>query len=99
MSESNLTKGFLWSAVERFSVQGVQFLLSIIIARLVMPSDYGLIAMMSIFLAIAQSFVDSGMTQALIHKKDCNDVDYSTAFYFNIFIAVLAYMILLKFRK
>ena len=93
-SPSKLTKGFLWSAVERFSVQGVQFLLSIIIARLVMPSDYGLIAMMSIFLAIAQSFVDSGMTQALIHKKDCNDVDYSTAFYFNIFIAVLAYMIL-----
>ena len=84
----------MWSAVERFSVQGIQFFLSIIIARLVMPSDYGLIAMMTIFLSIAQTFVDSGLGQALIHKKDCNDVDYSTAFYLNVTIAVGAYGLL-----
>lgn len=89
-----MTRGIVWSAVERFSVQGIQFFLSIIIARLVMPSDYGLIAMMTIFLSIAQTFVDSGLGQALIHKKDCNDVDYSTAFYLNVTIAVVAYGLL-----
>ena len=62
-------KGVMWSAVERFSVQGIQFVLTIIIARLVLPSDYGLIAMLGIFLAIAQVFVDSGFSNALIQKK------------------------------
>lgn len=89
-----MAKGIVWSAVERFSVQGVQFFLSIVIARLVMPSDYGLIAMMTIFLSIAQTFVDSGLGQALIHKEDCSDVDYSTAFYLNITIAAIAYGLL-----
>lgn len=89
-----MTKGLVWSAVERFSVQGVQFVLSIIIARLIMPSDYGLIAMMTIFLAIAQVFIDSGLSQALIHKNDCNDIDYSTAFFMNIIVAGIAYCIL-----
>lgn len=91
---NGMTKGFIWSAVERFSVQGVQFVLSIIIARLVSPSDYGLIAMMTIFLAVAQVFIDSGLSQALIHKTDCNIVDYSTAFFMNIIVAVVAYCIL-----
>lgn len=59
----------MWSVVERFSVQGIQFVLTIIIARLVLPSDYGLIAMLGIFLAIAQVFVDSGFSNALIQKK------------------------------
>ena len=57
-------KGVMWSAVERFSVQGIQFALSIVIARLVLPSEYGLIAMLGIFLAIAQAFVDSGFSNA-----------------------------------
>lgn len=88
------TNGVIWSAIERFSVQGVQFILSIIIARLVAPSEYGLIAMLSIFMAIAQSFIDSGFGNALIQKKDRTDIDYSTVFYFNIAIAVAVYLIL-----
>lgn len=74
------TQSVFWSAVERFSVQGIQFLLSLIIARLLLPSDYGLIAMLSIFMAIAQTFIDSGFANALIQKKDKADVDYSTVF-------------------
>ena len=54
------TKGLFWSSVERFSNQGVQFVFSIILARLLSPSDYGIIAMVAIFFAVAQSFVDSG---------------------------------------
>ena len=87
-------KGVVWSAVERFSVQGVQFILGIIIARLVSPSEYGLIAMLGIFLAVAQTFIDSGFSNALIQKKDRTDIDYSTAFYFNLAIAVIVYGVL-----
>lgn len=87
-------KGVMWSAVERFSVQGIQFVLSIIIARLVSPSDFGLIAMLSIFIAIAQTFVDAGFSDALIQKKDRTEVDFSTVFYFNIVISLIVYCIL-----
>lgn len=84
-------KGVLWSSVERFSVQGIQFILSLFIARQLMPSDYGLIAMLGIFMALAQSFVDSGFSSALIQKQDRTDVDYSTVFYFNIVIGIAIY--------
>lgn len=87
-------KGVAWSAVERFSVQGVQFVLSIIIARLVAPSEYGLIAMLGIFLSVAQAFIDSGFSSALIQKKDRTDVDFSTVFYFNIIVSLIVYLIL-----
>ena len=90
-------KGVLWSAIERFSVQGSQFVLSIIIARLVSPSDFGLIAMLSIFLAIAQTFVDSGFSNALIQKKDRTEVDFSTVFYFNVVVSLIVYCILYLF--
>ncbi|KAA6338386.1 Teichuronic acid biosynthesis protein TuaB [termite gut metagenome] len=87
-------KGVAWSAVERFSAQGVQFVLTIILARLVAPSEYGLIAMLGIFLAIAQSFIDSGFSNALIQKQDRTETDYSTVFYFNIAVAGIVYVIL-----
>ena len=87
-------KGMVWSVIDRFAGQGVQFLMSIIIARLVMPTDYGLIAMLTIFLAIAQTFVDSGFGSALVQKKDRTETDFSTAFYFNIAVSTFAYIIL-----
>ena len=86
--------GVLWSAIERFSVQAIQLILSVIIARLVQPSDYGLIAMLSIFMAIAQTFIDCGFSNALIHKQQRTNIDYSTAFYFNVLIGVVVYAIL-----
>lgn len=88
------TQSVFWSAVERFSVQGVQFFLSIIIARILLPSDYGQIAMLSIFMAIAQAFIDSGFANALIQKKDRKEIDYSTVFYFNIGVSVCVYFLL-----
>lgn len=87
-------KSVMWSAVERFSVQGIQFILTIIIARLVSPSDYGLIAMLGIFLAIAQTFIDSGFSNALIQKQDRTETDFSTVFYFNIIVGVVVYVLL-----
>ena len=58
--------GVVWSAAERFSVQGVQFVVMIVMARVLSPSDYGLIGMLAVFIAVAQSLVDSGFSQALI---------------------------------
>lgn len=88
------TKSVFWSAVERLSAQGIQFLLSILIARLLLPADYGLIAMLGIFLAIAQTFVDSGFANALIQRKNRTEKDYCTVFYFNIAISVVIYLLL-----
>ena len=83
-----------WSAVERFSAQGIQFILGIIIARLVDPACYGLVAMLFIFISIGQSLIDSGFSNALIHKLKCNDIDYSTVFYFNLFVSIFIYVII-----
>lgn len=90
-----VAQGVVWSGIERFSVQGVQFVLSFVIARQLSPSDYGLIAMLGIFMAIAQSFIDSGFSNALIQKQDRTNVDYSTVFYFNVAVAVVMYFLFL----
>ena len=89
------TQSVFWSAVERFSVQGIQFLLSLIIARLLLPSDYGLIAMLSIFMAIAQTFIDSGFANALIQKKDKADVDYFSLILLYLFFCIYCYIFFL----
>ena len=83
--------GVLWSCVERFSVQGIQFVIMVII---LLPSDYGMIGMLAIFIAIAQTLIDSGFSNALIQKKDRSEIDYSTVFYFNIVVGIILYFIL-----
>jgi teichuronic acid exporter len=88
------TRGILWSSVERFAAQGVGFLIGIILARVLAPSDYGLTGMLSIFMAIAQTVVDSGFSSALVQKKDRTEVDLSTVFYFNLGVSCLIYIIL-----
>lgn len=92
--KSKATKGIMWSSIERFSTQGIQFLIMIIMARLLTPKDYGLIGMVTIFLAVSQSLIDSGFSQALIRKQKRTDVDNSTVFYFNIVVSSILYIIL-----
>lgn len=87
-------KGMLWSAVERFSTQGVQFLFGILLARLLTPNDYGMIAMLTIFLAICQTFIDSGFANAIIRKLDRTEKDMATMFFFNIGMSIVCYAIL-----
>lgn len=87
-------KGLVWSMIERFATQGVQFLFGIILARLLSPDDYGIIAMPLVFLAIAQCIIDSGFSTALIRKPELTEDDLSTAFYFNIGIGILCYAVL-----
>lgn len=86
--------GVKWNAIGRFSTQGVNFVIGLILARLLSPSDYGVVGMVGIFFAIAQTFIDSGFGSALIRKNDCNDSDYSTAFYFNIVVGLVCCILL-----
>lgn len=88
---SQVARGFVWSGIERFSVQGIGFLLSIIIARIVSPSAYGLIVMIQVFLSFSQIFIDGGFVNALIQKKDRTEIDYYTVFIFNMVMAILLY--------
>lgn len=92
--KSETIRGVKWNAVERFSVQIIHFVLGLITARLLAPSDYGLVGMIGIFMAISQTLIDSGFSNALIRKNDRTETDYSTAFYFNIFVGILCYAIL-----
>ena len=98
MAEQSLkdktVKGVVWSAVERFSVQGIQFLVTLVIARILDPKDFGLVGMLTIFLAVAQSLIDSGFSQALIRKQDRSEEDNCTVFYFNIVVSGLLYLLL-----
>lgn len=86
--------GVKWNAIGRFSTQGVNFVIGLILARLLSPSDYGVVGMVGIFFAIAQTFIDSGFGSALIRKNDCSDEDYSTAFYFNIIVGLVCCVLL-----
>lgn len=88
------SKGLLWSSIDAFGAKGLQFVIGIILARLLTPEDYGLIGMLAIFLAISMSFINSGFSQALIQKKDRDEKDYSTTFYFNIVVAIFFYLVL-----
>ncbi len=98
MSSDNLKsktkKGLLWSSIERFGTQGIGFLFTIIIARILSPDDYGVIAMPMVFLALAQVFIDSGFSNALVRKQDLTEEDLSTAFYFNVIVGVVCYIAL-----
>lgn len=87
-------KGMIWVSAERFATQGFQFIIGIIIARILSPSDFGIVGMLAIFMAIAQAFLDSGFANALIQKKNRTETDYSTVFYFNIVISLFLYGIL-----
>ena len=92
--KNKAAKGVLWSSIERFSVQGVQFLVLLIIARILDPKDFGLVGMLAIFLAVTQSLIDSGFSQALIRKQDRTELDNNTVFYFNIIVSILLYFLL-----
>lgn len=86
--------GLVWSFIDGFASQGIQFLAGIILARMLSPREFGLIGMLGIFIAISQSFIDSGFSNALIRKKNCTSNDYSTVFYFNILVSLFFFILL-----
>lgn len=87
-------RGVIWSGVERFSTQFIHFLVTIILARMLTPDDFGLIGMLLVFIAVSQSLIDSGFSLALIRKQNRNDLDNSTVFYFNVVTSLFVYLLL-----
>lgn len=87
-------RSFLWKFFERSSVQVVQFVITIILARILLPSEYGIIALIMVFISISQVIVDGGFNTALIQKKQTDNVDFSTIFYFGLFMALIMYGVL-----
>lgn len=92
MDNKKVINNLIWRMLERVGAQGVTFVVSIILARLLDPSVYGTVALVTVFTAILQVFVDSGLGMALIQKKDVDDLDYSSVFYTNLIICVLLYL-------
>ena len=92
MSSSNkVITNFLWRFLERVGAQGVEFVVSIVLARLLAPELFGMIAMMMVFISIMSVFIDSGLGSALIQKKEADDLDFSTVFWFNLVVCIAIY--------
>ncbi|MGL4185522.1 MAG: oligosaccharide flippase family protein, partial [Thiotrichaceae bacterium] len=91
---SKTKKGLQWSAIERLIAQGIQLAITLYLARILGPTSFGLVGMLAVFIAIANVFVDSGFTSALIRKIDRSESDLVTAFYYNIAMACLCYLAL-----
>lgn len=89
-----MANGMAWRFAEKWGCQLISFVVSIIIARIIDPDAYGIIALTNSFITILNVFIDSGLGNSLIQKKDADDLDFSTVFYTNVFICLLAYAIL-----
>ena len=95
MSSSKIViSNFIWRFAERCGAQLVTFVVSIVLARLLMPEDYGTVALVTVFTTIMQVFVDSGLGTALIQKKDADDLDFSSVFYFNFLVCIILYLVM-----
>lgn len=92
--KTSVISSLFWKFLERGGVTGVQIIVQIILARLLLPEDYGVIALIVVFIVISQTFVESGLGTALIQKKDVTDVDYSSVFYLTLGGALVFYCIL-----
>lgn len=91
---SQLLHGVAWNFVEKVLMRGASFIIGIILARLLSPSDFGLIGMLAIFVAISNVFIEGGLAKALIQRKDCQDIDFSTAFVANVGMSLVIYFVL-----
>ncbi|WP_305084318.1 lipopolysaccharide biosynthesis protein [uncultured Faecalibaculum sp.] len=91
---NQILSNFIWRFAERCGAQLVTFIVSIVLARILAPEDYGQIALITVFTTIMQVFVDSGLGTALIQKKDADDLDFSSVFYFNFVVCLILYVVM-----
>lgn len=88
------TIGIIWNFTDQLAKKGIGVVITLLLARFLVPADFGLVAMMAVFLAVATSLMDSGLRQALIRLQNAEQVDFSTAFYANLCLGLLAYIVL-----
>ena len=93
-NNKDVLSNFFWRFAERCGAQGVSLVVSIVLARLLAPEVYGTIALVTVFTAILNVFVDSGFGSALIQKKNADDLDFSTVFYFNVAVCIILYLLM-----
>ena len=91
MDNKKFVRNFLWRFTERCGAQAVTLIVSIVLARLLTPGDFGTVSLVMVFITILQVFVDSGLGTALVQKKNADDLDFSSVFYFNIVICMVLY--------
>lgn len=99
MSESTalknkVVKGLLWKMTERLGVQGVQFFIQIVLARLLLPEDFGNVAIINVFILIANVLIQYGFSTALIQRDNADNLDFSSTFYVNLLISTIMYIVL-----
>jgi O-antigen/teichoic acid export membrane protein len=98
MKDNNLkrktVKGLYWTSLSKFSDYGIQFVIGIVMARLLSPDDYGIAALPAVFISVAGVFIDSGFANAMIRKPELKEKDLSTAFYYSIFVGIVCYLII-----
>lgn len=94
MEKVKVVHNFIWRFAERSGAQLVTFIVSIVLARILAPEDYGKIALITVFTTIMQVFVDSGLGTALIQKKDADDIDFSSVFFFDFAMCLILYAIM-----
>lgn len=90
--ETGISSNVVWRLLERFGAKIVTFIVSIILARLLEPAVYGTVALVTVFTSILEVFIDSGLGSALIQKKDADDLDFSSVFYFNVVMCIVLYL-------
>ncbi|SFC98458.1 lipopolysaccharide biosynthesis protein [Butyrivibrio sp. YAB3001] len=93
-TKEKVLSNLIWRFAERIGAQAISFIVSIVLARILGPSEYGRVAMITVFTAILQVFVDGGFGNALIQKKDADDIDFSSVFYFNVLLCLVLYLII-----
>lgn len=94
MIKNSIFSSLMWKFFERGGIQVIQFVVSILIARILSPHDYGSVALLTVFISIATVFVQSGLSTALVQKKDADELDRSSIFYYSIALALILYLIL-----
>lgn len=92
--KTQVLSSFLWSAIQKIGALIVSFFTNLVLARILSPDDFGNIGILLIFIVVCQAFVDGGFGAALIQRKDVSDADYSTVFYWNLFVAAMLVIII-----
>ena len=83
--------GVKWTFIQQFAVQGIGFIVSIVLARLLEPEEFGLIGMITVFIGIGNALLNAGLGSSLIRSKDLDEEDYATVFYFNLAVSIIVY--------
>ena len=92
--KEKVISSLIWKMMERIGTQGVQFVVQLILARLLLPEDYGILAITTIFISIANVFIQTGFTTSIVQKKEIDEEYTSSMFYLMLIIAIILYMVL-----